>query len=191
MHAREVTPGVDRPDVNELSLEPSETTYRNLDGNRLMTRSVPFLDYVVDGTPLRVMLRDAGYDNDSVTGLCRSWPGSAEQTAAALLRGGSDREAGIDILVCAVCGDRDCGALVADVFLGTETVTWAAWRFADSSGMEPIQALPRFTFDRIRYEELLRTAPAAAAALPYDEQANRPRRFLWPWQWGWRLPRAP
>ena len=32
-----------------------------------MTRSVPFLDYVVDGTSLRVMLRDAGYDNDSVS----------------------------------------------------------------------------------------------------------------------------
>lgn len=50
-----------------MSLEPSGTTYRSLDGNRQMTRSVPFLDYVVDGTSLRVMLRDAGYDNDSVS----------------------------------------------------------------------------------------------------------------------------
>ena len=67
VHAREVTPGVDRPDVNALSLEPSGTTYRSLDGHRRMTRSVPFLDYVVDGTPLRVMLRDAGYDNAAVS----------------------------------------------------------------------------------------------------------------------------
>ena len=95
------------------------------------------------------------------------------------MRGGSGGEDGIDILVCAVCGDRVCSALVADVFLGTETVTWAAWRFADSSGMEPIQALPWFTFDRIRYKEMLRAAPATAAALAYDEEANRPRRFLW------------
>lgn len=42
-------------------------------------------------------------------------------------------------------------------------------------------------FLRGPYEQLLASATALVAALPYDE-VPLPRTF-WPWQWGWRLPR--
>jgi hypothetical protein len=29
---------------------------------------------------------------------------------------------------------------------------------------------------------------ALLQAMPYDELAHRGKRFLWPWEWGWRLP---
>ena len=26
--------------------------------------------------------------------------------------------------------------------------------------------------------------------MPYDELEHQGRRFLWPWQWGWRMPKT-
>ena len=36
---------------------------------------------------------------------------------------------------------------------------------------------------------MLTSAYERIAAMPYDELDHRGRRFLWPWQWGWRMPK--
>lgn len=174
--------------ANQLSLVPSETQYRQLDGNREIRVVVPFLDYIVDGRPLRAMLREAGYHDDLVTVLCRPWPQAAAETVEQLMGGATGQALGVDMLVCKLCGDRDCGALVADVTAKADRVTWTNWHFTNPGGAEPVAALRDLAFERERYVALLQTAAATVAELPYDEDANRPRRFLWPWQWGWRLP---
>lgn len=174
--------------TSQLSLVVSEASYQYIDGNREMRIAVPFLDYLVNGTSLRAMLREAGYGEGLVTGLCRPWPGSTEKTVKELLGGAAGRALAVDMLVCKVCGDRDCGALLADVIVDDERVTWTNWRFTASNGSNPTAELPQLTFERGPYETVLRAAPAAVAELPYGEKVNRARRVLWPWQWGWRLP---
>lgn len=47
---------------------------------------------------------------------------------------------------------------------------------------------PLICFDRSQYDQELGTALDLVAELPHDEAEHRGRRFLWPWQWGWRLP---
>lgn len=42
-------------------------------------------------------------------------------------------------------------------------------------------------FDR-RDTEVVAHAYARVAQFPYDQLAHRGRKFLWPCQWGWRLP---
>jgi hypothetical protein len=88
-----------------------------------------------------------------------------------------------------VCGDRDCGAVLADVVIAPGSVTWTNWQFTDSKGTKQLHALSPYIFDHQVYEALVRSAPATVAAVPYDEQLHVSRRLLWPWQWGWRLPR--
>jgi len=38
------------------------------------------------------------------------------------------------------------------------------------------------------FERVFSSAPERLSGMPYDELAHRGRGFLWPWQWGWRLP---
>ncbi len=65
------------------------------------------------------------------------------------------------MLVCVVCGDRDCGAVLADVSVGEELVTWSNWRWTDyETPGETITQLPVFRFERREYQDLLATAPA-------------------------------
>jgi len=45
------------------------------------------------------------------------------------------------------------------------------------------------SFDRALYQNAFADAFERLASFPYDDMAHRGRRFLWPWQWGWRLPR--
>ena len=54
-----------------------------------------------------------------------------------------------------------------------------------------VEHLPeRLTFDRSGYEAVFADAYEQVAAFAYDELAHHGRRFLWPWQWGWRVPRG-
>lgn len=172
-----------------LRLSPAEAAYTSVDGDRELRVVVPFLDYVVDGASLRELARAAGYGGGFVTGLCRAWPDAVAPTVADLLGGRGPEH--VDLLVCEACGDRDCGALLAVVTVDADRVTWHDWRSASSDGTRTVDGLPRLCFDRRAYEAAVAAAPAAVARLPYDDRADRPRRLLWPWQWGWRLPPAP
>ena len=44
--------------------------------------------------------------------------------------------------------------------------------------------------DRAGYEAMLRSAFERVSTMPYDELEHRGRGFLWPWQWGWRMPKT-
>lgn len=177
--------------TNRLSLVPREASRVSVVGSREVRTTVPFLDFVIDDVPLRTMAQGAGHGSDYVTPLCRAWVTSEVAKAVDLLRRGtSDQRERADMLVCVVCGDRDCGAVLTDVSVGEELVTWSNWRWTDyETPGETITQLPVFRFERREYQDLLATAPATLSGLPYDESADRPR-LLWPWQWGWRLPRG-
>lgn len=174
----------------QLTLVPREASFASVEGLwRSVQQSVPFLDFVVDGVSLRTMAAHAGYGTDFVTPLCRCWSASHVATAVDQLLGGDEASGElVEMLVCKVCGDRDCGAILAEVTVGAEDVIWSDWRWTDfhPGDAERID-MPTVRFERVAYEQLVSGAAALVAALPYEQTAGRRRRF-WPWQWGWRLP---
>ena len=65
-----------------------------------------------------------------------------------------------------------------------------AWDNGHGSG-DPINGLPKaIVFRTSDYLDVLTGVEEMVADLPYDQLADRERRFLWPWQWGWRSPKG-
>lgn len=59
------------------------------------------------------------------------------------------------------------------------------------SAPRPVEQLPeRLTFDPSDYNAAFADAYERVAAFPYDQLAHHSRRFLRPWQSGWRVPRG-
>ena len=58
-------------------------------------------------------------------------------------------------------------------------------RDAESASRERIEPL---VFDRTDYQACLERSVDRLAEMPYDELAHTGRPYLWPRQWGWRLP---
>lgn len=178
------------PDRATLRLVPRSHTWTLDDGDEVRHPVSHFLDLVVDGESL---LRQGL--PDLVTELHRPWL-EAVPAAVEVLRGRAahpDLPAGrTSLLVCAVDGDLGCGALTAALRLTADTVSWRdlAWEDGRSSP-RPALGLPEtFTFDRVQYERELAQAVARVAELPFDAREHSGRPFLWPLQWGWRLPRS-
>jgi hypothetical protein len=159
------------------------------DGNVVRRPETHFLDFVVGGVPLRDMVPEA---QDRVTELSRPWIDDVPRAVDVLLgRRAHDQldEGRVPLLVCLVCGNFDDGALTARLNVSEDVVTWSQWRWANFDGETAIDGLNEMRFDRAAYEKVLLAAPALVADFPYDEVAENGRRFLWPWQWGWRLPK--
>jgi hypothetical protein len=123
-----------------------------------------FLDVVVDERPLRAMIAGA---EDQVSPFADTWvPGAVRDAAAALIARKPDDprlEPGrAALLLCAECGDLDCGAVTARVTASDERVTWTDFRWDGASETEPDDLLPEldpgFTFDRHAYERTIREA---------------------------------
>lgn len=186
------TGAVTTPTRHELQLVPRSGQHSWLDGDVTRRPVSHFLDLVVDGRSLLDLAKGSG---NLVTELNRPWL-QAVPEAVAVLRGQqphADLEPGrIALLVCIIDGDLGCGAVTAALQVSAETVTWSDFQW--ENGYEEPDAAPgmpeSFTFDRRQYEQVLDQAVVLAEALPYDELEHRGRRFLWPWQWGWRLPRG-
>ena len=177
------------PTHRQLSLVRSDRVNVSVVGSKEVHQPVPFLEPVIDGVSLRTVIREAGYGDDFVTMLCPLWPASSvETTVQQLLHGNGGSSEPVDMLVCPVCADRDCGAVLADVTVTHDEIVWSNWRWTDydPAGGKRLP-LSSMRFLRGPYEQLLASATASMAALPYD-QVTLPRTF-WPWQWGWRLPR--
>jgi len=179
-----------RPKHQQLTLARSERIHVMVERSQEVQQVVPFLDLLIDGVSLRTMVQKAGCGDDFATMLCPRWvPSSVDSTVQTLLRGNSATGEPVDMLVCPVCADRDCGAVLADVTVTEQEVAWSNWRWTN---YEPASGesldLPTMRFERGAYQQLLESAAASVAALPYDEPAARPRSFR-PWRWGWRLPR--
>ncbi|MFC6006954.1 hypothetical protein ACFQDO_07405 [Angustibacter luteus] len=161
------------------------------DGNVTRYPESHFLDIVVDGRALSDSLPGS---RGLVTPLNRAWLPGVERAIDELL--GVRPADGLDIgriflFVCGACGDLACGAVTARLQVGTELTTWS--QFAWENGYEPPEPIENapasLAFETAQYEDALAGAIGRLRLLPYDELAHHGRRFLWPWQWGWRLPK--
>ncbi len=131
--------------------------------SEITTRTIKFLDWTIDGRPLREIVRyQDGLPSDT-TGMRGDWPAEyTRQSLAVLLdvsAGGPEvrmDDGRIALLYCLACGDLGCGALTAQVVTGPETVEWRdiGWQ-NDYEPFDPSgQDLPIFTvtFNRAQYE---------------------------------------
>lgn len=160
------------------------------DGNLTRHPQSHFLDFVVDGHSLSELLAES---RDLVTGLNRTWLSCVQATIDKLIgrRATPGLATGrVALVVRGHCGDLNCGAVTASLRIDDDTVTWADVLREDGySEPSAIAGAPKaMIFNRSEYEGVLRTAYEKVAELPYDELDHRGRKFLWPWQWGWRLP---
>ena len=180
------------PESAELRLVPAVVTRRLIDGNITRHPESHFLDLVVDGQSLRTTTATPG--PELVTELNRPWLHVVPEAVDRLLgrRPSEDLDTGrVPLLLCHVDGDLVCGALTAALRVGDTEVTWSDFRWEDLiNPPRPVEQLDQpITFDRGQYESAFADAHDRVAGFPYDELAHHGRRFLWPWQWGWRLPR--
>jgi hypothetical protein len=173
--------------ANVLTLAPAEVSYQEFGRGERTWVTVEFLDYLVDGRSLRTMLLAAGYGEDVITPLCPGWGRPTEPVIAELLGGQSGHCADVEMLVCKVCGDGNCGTLIADVTASDTRVVWRNWRFRFDEDPPAVEDLPALSFERHAYEAVLRAAPAAMIGLSRNEPATPSRRVRWPWRCGRRL----
>ncbi len=178
--------------TSSLALRQSVLQRTLLDGNVTRYPQSYFLDFVIDGQSLIQRLKPSA---DLVTPLNRAWlptvPDALDELRGRRPASGL-AEHRIALLVCGGCGDLECGAITASLSVTTDQVSWTEFRWEDGfqPRYEPIAAAgPGFTFDRASYDTTFSEAYDRIAALPYNELAHRGRKFLWPWQWGWRLPK--
>lgn len=163
-----------------------------VDGDITRLAESHFLDLVVNNRSLRASVSDLA--RDLVTQLNRPWlPAVPEAVSRLLGRLTSDDLASerVALLVCAMDGDLGCGQLTAALEVDDAEVSWSDFLWEDGDlDPRPVEHLhQRVVFDLARYETTFNGAYERVAAFPYDdEMAHHGRRFLWPWQWGWRLP---
>ena len=182
-------------DFDDLRLEPAVVVREWDDGNITRYPESHYLDFVVNGVSL---LEVASVTNDAslITPLNRAWIDAVPGEIDYLLGTTPNPELASDrimVLVCSVCGDLGCGAVTARMVIDAERVVWTDWRW-ETNYDEPssFDGLPsEMVFDRPSYETVIHTVAERLGAFPYDELAHRGRRFLWPWQWGWRMPAQP
>lgn len=178
------------PDLlSSFTLEPAVVAWRWEDGNIERRMESHFLDFLIAGRSLRDM---AGGGADMVTPLCRPWIQTVPDEIACLL---GQREVDglqpdrVALLLCKVDGDLGCGALTARLHVEARQVSWSDWLWESFGEPTPVPQLTTpLIFDRGQYETALRTANERVSRMPYDHLAHHGRNFLWPWQWGWRLP---
>lgn len=176
------------PTVSELRLDPAATIRMWEDGRYHRPLEHHFLDFLINGRSLR----DITQEPDMVTPLSRPWledvPTEVERLLGLLDTDGlaAGRAA---LLVCRVDGDIACGAVTARVHITDAHIVWTDWLWETDLGGSPVENDPGdLLFDRAAYEAELAAAVAAVEKMPYDELAHRGKRFLWPWEWGWRMP---
>jgi hypothetical protein len=163
------------------------------DGNITRYPESHFLDLVISGQSLRSVAWTPG--PDLVTELNRPWLPTVTEAVDRLLgrRPSEHLPVGrVPLLVCGLCGDLGCGQLTAALDIGDAEVSWSDFLWEDGFfEPRPVEQLhERLTFDRTSYEAVFADAYERVAAFPYDEPAHHGRRFLWPWQWGWKIPRG-
>lgn len=177
--------------TSTFALECAVSRRTLIDGNVTRHPESHFLDFVVDGESLSARMEASG---DLVTPLNRAWLSATPEAIDELLGRRPSPGLGVSrvaLLVCGDCGDLGCGAVTASLHVDADSVRWTdfLWENTYSEPSPAVDAPKAITFRRGDYESALRGAYERLAALPYDELAHHGRRFLWPWQWGWRLPR--
>lgn len=160
------------------------------DGKRVRYPESHYLDFLIDGKPLRDLLDITG---DFTTGLHRPWLDMLDEELDHLCGRCPDPElpAGrIALLRCGECGDIGCGLLTARLGIDVDHITWSDFAWEDDAdwgvecddppGWDEYRALS-FVFDRQAYLGTLSCARATVAALPHHLPEHRSRGFRWPW----------
>lgn len=177
--------------VSLLVLTPAILRRTFHDGNVVRRPESHYLDFRVDGGSLSEQIPEG---NGLVTLLNRPWLATVSD-AAEQLRGRkpcSDLAPGrVPLLVCGECGDLACGAVTAALDVDETVTTWTDFGWEDGSAPRTsLDAAPRrLAFSSASYLDAFTDAAERVAQMPYDELAHEGRKFLWPWQWGWRLPK--
>lgn len=148
-------------DSYTLSVGPATSSYVELDGRQERERPLSFVDFLVDGRPLRECLNipdDTACPDHETTALRDDWQPTAavEYLEVQGFRPGEFEDGRVALLLCPVCGDVWCGALSMELVLTQRTVTWTNFGWQEGPEDEP-ELFPDqyFTFHRNEYEQLL------------------------------------
>jgi hypothetical protein len=153
-------------DRHTLDLRPSATATLHGSGD-LVHRQ--FLDFVVDGEPLRrrVMSRvgDVDQANDYASLLVTNWPVDLMADDVRMLLGEMHSplaDGRVPLYVCAECGGLGCGTISAVIEHPADTVIWRdfGWQtdYDPIVDREPFAEVGPFEFGREQYEAALRSA---------------------------------
>ena len=145
----------------QLSVGPATATYDEYP--RESKHQIEFLDFFVDGQPLRELLRipvEMAKPEQETTALRDDWPRAAVEQLDRLMSfiPGDFSDGRVSLLICPVCGDQACGAMTMDLTTTADAVTWCRFGWQDGITDEPQPWLfedQTFTFDRTQYERLL------------------------------------
>jgi hypothetical protein len=177
--------------VSLLTLGPAVLRRTLLDGSVTRHPESHYLEFVIDGQLLTERLPLA---RGLITPLNRAWLPMVHGAIEELLGRRPTDGLGpgrVALFVCGECGDLACGAVTATLTVEDDTVTWSD--FAWDNGYEPTDPMENapdpIAFARVDYTDLFAGAEERVAAFPYDELDHQGLKFLWPWQWGWRLPK--
>jgi hypothetical protein len=168
----------------QLSVGPATAFYD--DYSREDRHQIDFLDFFVDGRPLRELLSvpdEMAKPEQETTALRDDWPHAAvEQLDRLLSLTPADFDDGrVSLLICPVCGDQACGAMTMELITTADTVSWQRFGWQDGVTDEPQPWLfedQTFTFDRAEYERLLQSLRERYQSLMAEEvSASRPSVF--------------
>lgn len=144
-----------------LSASATATLHGGAAGDRVHRE---YLDFVVDGSPLReLVLRRIGDVYASL--LVTNWPVDLMADHVRMLLGEAPSELAdgrVPLYVCAECGGLGCGTVTAVIEHTDDTVTWR--RFGWQTDYDPVVDgdpfvdVGPFLFAREQYESTLRTA---------------------------------
>lgn len=175
---------------HKLALQPALMTMETyISETRSWRLPIPFLDFLVDGeSPIEGVL---GKGSDRLpTRLQPEWEHFSldEQIDRLLGLGAPEYEDGRTAMYICRCGDLDCFGIGARIKREAGTITWSDWAWKDGFKLtDPNEDLGAYTFTLSEYEEALTGAARMLAAVPDWEPPKQ--KMLWPWQWGWRLPK--
>ena len=140
-------------------------------GRFVEVEDVRFLDWTVDGIPLRNRLafRDGSpcFDITFLTQGSEGEPFAVASLRALLRTSGSALDQRVQfsdhrvgLLFCPQCGGLDCGAVTTEVRVGGDVVEWRDVAYQEGmSGDVRADEVPAFsvTFDRAQYESFVRS----------------------------------
>ncbi|MFE5839600.1 hypothetical protein [Arthrobacter sp. NPDC056493] len=159
----------------QLSVGPAMASYDEYP--REDKHHIEFLDFFVDGQPLRELLNvpaEMAKPEQETTALRNDWPHAAVEQLDRLMSviPGDFSDGRVSLLLCPVCGDQACGAMTIDLTTTADTVTWRRFGWQDGITDEPQLWLfeeQTFTFDRTQYEELLNNLKERYQSLVSEE----------------------
>ncbi|MFC9336446.1 hypothetical protein [Arthrobacter sp. NPDC057009] len=124
----------------QLSAGPAMASYDEYP--REDKHQIEFLDFFVDGQPLRELLSvpdEMAKPEQETTALRDDWPHAAVEQLDRLMAliPGDFSDGRVSLLICPVCGDQACGALTMELTTAADTVTWRRFGWQDGITDEP------------------------------------------------------